>query len=422
MTVLASARAVPATSPRRRLWPTAAVAGGVAIAWLVGADGTVGWRALRVLVVAALTGWFVVVGNRMSDRGRGRLGVVVGVGWIVVAAGFAPHLVRTGATGVRAATAILAVVGLGLTIGGTVLATRGRGRLRRLGSSMAVLAAMSLVAFVVSPPVAATNVPRPPIGATPASVGLAYADVSLRTVDHVTLAGWYVPSTNGAALVLLHGAGSTRSDVVAHAAVLARHGFGVLMVDARGHGDSGGRAMDFGWQGDADIAAAIDFLTDRSDVSSDRIGVVGLSMGGEEAIGASGSNQLIRAVVAEGATARRASDKAWLTDRYGFRGFVQVQLEHVQDWVTDVLTRAPPPTPLRAAVERSAARYLLVTAGNVGDEGHAAAHLRAAAPDRVEVWTVPHADHTGGLGTAPEAWEARVSTFLTDALASRQPG
>lgn len=62
------------------------------------------------------------------------------------------------------------------------------------------------------------------------------------------------------AIVLLHGAGSTRSDVLDQAAVLAHYGFGVLMIDARGHGDSGGRAMDFGWHGDADSAAATGYL------------------------------------------------------------------------------------------------------------------------------------------------------------------
>ena len=136
----------------------------------------------------------------------------------------------------------------------------------------------------------------------------------------MSLAGWYVPSANGAAVVLLHGAGSTRSDVLPQAAVLARAGFGVLLVDARGHGGSGGRAMDFGWHGDADIAAATDYLAARPDVDADRIGAVGMSMGGEEAIGATATNRLLRAVVAEGATARTAADEAWLSDRYGTAG------------------------------------------------------------------------------------------------------
>jgi dienelactone hydrolase len=239
----------------------------------------------------------------------------------------------------------------------------------------------------------------------------------LRTSDHVSLAAWYVPSRNRAAVVLLHGAGSTRSNVLDEAAVVAGAGFGVLMVDARGHGESGGRAMDFGWYGDLDIAAATSYLATRPEVDRDRIGVVGLSMGGEEALGASGSNELIRAVVAEGATARAAPDEAWLSDEYRLRGLLQEQLERVQDWVTDLLTSASPPTPMRAAVEASVGtRYLLITAGNVADERHAAGYIASGARDRVEIWTVEDAGHTAGLETAPDEWAARVTLFLREAL------
>ena len=53
---------------------------------------------------------------------------------------------------------------------------------------------------------------------------MAYENVRLRTGDGVSLAGWYVPSVNRAAVVLLHGAGSTRSNVLPQAAVLAPPG------------------------------------------------------------------------------------------------------------------------------------------------------------------------------------------------------
>ena len=308
------------------------------------------------------------------------------------------------------------VAGLALAAAGTMIGTRGQRAVWRIAAGLGTVVVTVVVAFVVAPAVAATNVPRPEIGATPASKGLSYESVMLTTDDGVRLAGWYLASTNRAAVVLLHGAGSTRSDVLDEAAVLAGHGFGVVMIDARGHGDSGGRAMDFGWYGDADIAAATGYLANRPDVDRQRIGVVGMSMGGEEALGASATNELIQAVVAEGATARSAADEAWLSDQFGVRGLVQEQLERLQDWVTDALTSASVPTSSRAAVEASDARYLLITAGDVADEGHAAAYVAAGAPDRVQTWTVPDAGHTDGLQTRPDEWEARVIAFLTDSL------
>jgi dienelactone hydrolase len=251
-------------------------------------------------------------------------------------------------------------------------------------------------------------------------VDLAYQELTLRTSDGVSLAAWYVPSSNRAAVVLLHGAGSTRSDVLPQAAVLARAGFGVLLIDARGHGDSDGRAMDFGWHGDADIAAATSYLASLPEVDPQRIGALGLSMGGEEALGATATNELLRAVVAEGATARVAADEAWLSDRHGLRGAFQEQLERVQDVVTDALTDASVPSSLRSAVETSGlTRYLLITAGGVPNEGDAAAYLAAAAPERVQVWTVEEAGHTGGLEVAPDEWTSRVVSFLSEALLAK---
>jgi pimeloyl-ACP methyl ester carboxylesterase len=395
------------------------LAAGMALVVLVGIDGSPLWQTVRVLAVAGCTGLLFMVQASATPRRRGRLAVLAGIPAFAIAVGFLPHVAKRGPVPLQAAAVVLIAAGLVLVAEGTVLATRGRRRARRLASGATVLIATAVVTFVISPAVAATNVPRPGLGADPSNVGLSYEEVSLPTADGVDLAAWYVPSSNRAAVVLLHGAGSTRSDVLDQAVVLADAGFGVLMVDARGHGESGGRAMDFGWHGDADIAAATSYLATRPDVDPSRIGAVGLSMGGEEALGASGSNELLRAVVAEGATARSAADEEWLSGQYGLRGSAQEVLERVQDRVTDLLTSASVPMSSRAAVEASdGTRYFLITAGDIADEGDAAEFVAAGAPDRVETWTVEGAGHTAGLKTAPDQWTERVIAFLTTALLS----
>ncbi len=118
-------------------------------------------------------------------------------------------------------------------------------------------------------------------------------------------------------------------------------------------------------------------------------------------------------LVAEGATARSAADKAWLSDQFGWRGWVQEQLERVQDSITSYLSAASPPIALRDAVSAATgAHFLLITAGEVADEGSAAAYLRSAAVDRVWVWPVEGAGHTGGYGTDPAEWQQHVIEFL----------
>ena len=200
-----------------------------------------------------------------------------------------------------------------------------------------------------------------------------------------------MPSTNGAAVVLLHGAGSTRSNVLDQAAVLARHGFGVLIIDARGHGDSAGRAMDFGWHGDADVAAA-PATSPTAPTSTPGASASSACRWAARRPSAPPPQPADQRRRRRGRTARNAADEAWLSDEFGVRGLLQERLERLQDMVHRRLTDASVPTSMRDAVAASGdTRYLLITAGTVADEGHAAAHIAGGAPDRVQLWTVPEA-------------------------------
>ena len=151
-----------------------------------------------------------------------------------------------------------------------------------------------------------------------------------------------------------------------------------------------------------------------------RIGVLGLSMGGEEAIGAAGADPRIRAVVAEGATNRVAADKGYLA-AYGVRGEIQRGIDWATYAVAALLSPAPEPVSLRESVRGAQADgtptpMLLITAGKVDTERLAADYIERAAPGAVEIWTVPGAAHTGGLRTARAEWTSRVLGFLDAAL------
>jgi hypothetical protein len=173
--------------------------------------------------------------------------------------------------------------------------------------------------------------------------------------------------------------------------------------------------MEFGWYGDLDVGAAVSFLERRPEVEA--IGAVGLSMGGEEVIGAAATDGRIVAVVAEGATNRTAADKAWQSEVYGLRGSIQELLDHVTFGFADLLTEARPPISLRDATALIAPRpMLLIAAGEVADEGHTARRLAEAAPEAVAIWEVPGSGHVGALDTDPDGWERTVLGFLDGAL------
>jgi uncharacterized protein len=390
---------------------------GVAFAALLGLDGSVVWRVVRVLVALALTGlalWYIRGAGRAW---RGATALVLGAVGAVAGAGVASgHLAKAGPDAVAVLAAVALATGLFLLIWGAVALVRAVPGWWRLAAIPAAWMLLEFVLFPLTVAVYASNVPSGKLGsATPARYGLAYHDVAFRTADGVRLSGWYIPPRNGAAALVLPGSGSTRTAVLGQAAVLARHGYGALLLDTRGHGLSGGHAMDFGWWGDRDIAAAVAFLASRPGVHAGMIAVLGESMGGEQALAAMGADPRIRAVVAEGATGQQSADHGWKPN--DINGTLERGVEWVQYTAAGLLSGAPRPVSIRDSIRAGAPRpVLLIAGGGEAGEPIAARWFQAASPAAVDVWVVPHAGHTQGLATAPRAWESRVISFLRTAL------
>src|SRR5579863_6025141 len=83
-----------------------------------------------------------------------------------------------------------------------------------------------------------------------ARTGAAKGDFIVRASDGVELRGWKVYSAlpNGNWVLLFHGVSDNRSGVLGHAEILLRHGYSVVMMDSRAHGQSGGAMATYGWK------------------------------------------------------------------------------------------------------------------------------------------------------------------------------
>jgi pimeloyl-ACP methyl ester carboxylesterase len=370
-------------------------------------------------VVAALT--FAVVLKKTERFLAGSAAIFLGILGITTGLGIGVRWLMVDGL---SWTAVLHVSALA---GGVALVTSGISRLMTgrspLGKTLVVVMWLLVVAVLVwnlTPAVLATTVPPTRATSTPADLGLEAEPVRYSTSDGVELFAWYIPpDSDGRTVVVRHGSGSTSADALSQAAVLARHGFGVLLTDARGHGSSGGRAMDFGWHGEQDIRAAIDYLSTRPEVDQEAIAVLGLSMGAEEAIGAIGEDPRVGAVVAEGTGARVETDKGWYAEQYGLRGRIQLALEWVQYSLADALTDATKPPPLADSLSMADPRpVLLIPAGQAPDEIRVAEHLERSSPGNVTIWIVPDAPHMGGLRVSPTEWEDTVISFLSEELST----
>ena len=140
---------------------------------------------------------------------------------------------------------------------------------------------------------------------TPADYGIqAWEEVLFPSQDGLQLAGWFFPPAqdiDGATIIYVHGLGSNREDLLEQAALLTKQGYGALLFDLRNHGQSQGEITTLGYMESEDVRAAVDYLLSRVDVNPQRIGLVGMSMGGATVIRAAAHIPEIRAVIAEAA-------------------------------------------------------------------------------------------------------------------------
>ena len=124
---------------------------------------------------------------------------------------------------------------------------------------------------------------RQPPQRTPADVGLGYREVGFESTDGVPLAAWWIPSTDegsARAALLVHGWDGDKSDrqVIETALIYARAGYGVLLLDLRGSGASGGERRTLGYEETRDVRGALAWLEGEG-FKPQRILLHGWSMG-----------------------------------------------------------------------------------------------------------------------------------------------
>jgi fermentation-respiration switch protein FrsA (DUF1100 family) len=259
------------------------------------------------------------------------------------------------------------------------------------------------------------NTPRQPLGdRSPADYGLAFENVRFQTDDGVTIAGWYTPSENGAAVILVHGAGKNRTKTLDHAAMLAANGYGTLMIDMRGYGESEGSPIAWGWTGEPDVTAAVDFLKTRDDVEPGRIGALGLSMGGEIVLHAAGVNDDIAAVVSEGAGMHTWKE---FEQERGSAFLKYMTYFNVRNAYTavELMSGWDQPPSNRDMIARIAPRPVLVISTGEDEEGKWGRFLHEAGGPTAQLWETG-GGHIDGLSEKPAEYEERVVTLFDEAL------
>ncbi len=250
---------------------------------------------------------------------------------------------------------------------------------------------------------------------TPADLDLDYEVVTFASRDGVNLSGWYIPSQNGATVILLHGYGADRREMLGRAAMLAGHGYGLLLYDERAHGESGGDRRTFGWLDVDDVQAALDFLERQVDTDPERIGILGFSIGGQIALRAAAQTDRISAVIADDPGFAMIKDlpecvsldEQWITFNYwlGFK---------LLSWRTGV---SAPPGVVEVIADIAPRPVFLIANQPEQHMGHRLIrHYYERASEPKTLWAIPEAGHGGGPAARPEEYEEKIVTFFNKAL------
>jgi len=253
---------------------------------------------------------------------------------------------------------------------------------------------------------------RTPVLSNPLSlIGVDYDDVVFSTHDGWMLSGWYVPSRRGPTIILTHGLGGNRLDLMPAAKYLIEDGFGVLMYDMRCHGRSTGGLCTWGWLEINDLNGAVDFLLKRSDVDRESIGALGFSLGGQVTLRAAAENPFIRVVIAEDPSpailADHPTSEGWsLHKAINLPGIWLVY--QLQKFISGV----EEPRGISASISSIAPRPLLLIASGEGRTSGLVRRFYQEAGEPKEFWHVPGAGHGWIYIKQPEKYQQKIVGFF----------
>jgi pimeloyl-ACP methyl ester carboxylesterase len=109
--------------------------------------------------------------------------------------------------------------------------------------------------------------------------------------------GWFFPGLLGApTIVLCHGYGSSRGELLTLVSALQDHQYNVFVFDFVAHGANDG-ITSFGFHEAEEVRAAIDELAKRSDVDPDHFGLWGYNLGAYAALREAENDKRVHALI-----------------------------------------------------------------------------------------------------------------------------
>ena len=241
--------------------------------------------------------------------------------------------------------------------------------------------------------------------------------VTVQSRTGIALAGRFFPGRSRTTIILSHGYGDDQNQMLPWADFLNRAGYSVFTYDMRSRGGSGGDAITVGALEQEDLLSVIDYVAARPDVDRDKIGALGVSLGGSVTILAAARDPRIKAVVDDCgfADASGVVDTAF-TYFLGLPAFPFAPVTvKIAEWRTGQRISRVRPVDV---IGRISPRPIFIIHG-LADPAIPPVHSErnfAAAGEPKQVWYVPGAWHNGSREVAGAEYERRVVEFFTGTL------
>jgi pimeloyl-ACP methyl ester carboxylesterase len=282
--------------------------------------------------------------------------------------------------------------------------------------------------------------------ASPSDYGLQSELVTFPSTDGIPLKAWWLPAdrqtdAQGRApaqsafrqsVILAHGKDDNRSGMLPRAAFLVRHGYSVLDIDLRNHGESSGNYMTPGNLEALDILGGVLLLRSRGERGP--IATFGFSYGAVAALRAADQSPEIAAVIADSAFISFADLRQQVVSNahLPMKSRVRAWLAGIPllDQVTELIFRLRSGVKLEqdnldtvSVVARIRERPILFISGErdwiVPPENARRMYAQAQDP-RKALLIIPGAEHNTTYTAATQLYEHQVLSFLANALPMSQ--
>lgn len=260
---------------------------------------------------------------------------------------------------------------------------------------------------------------RKPLDAWPDQFGLPYENVCFKTEDKVQIKGWFItsPEYSAKTIILMHGWGMNRADILKNTYFLRDLGFNLFYFDFRALGESGGKTSSIGYLELKDVAAAVRFLKETRPQFCEKIGLYGLSMGGMVAICEAARNPEIACVAAEASyySFRRVVSRwAWVHHRVPYFPLIPIILHYIRKYLGVNPERYSP----KYNIPKIAPRPVLIIHGRYDNLVPAAQAklLYKKAGNPKEIWLVPGAKHNKCAEVGGFEYKQRLADFFRQYL------